>query len=130
LLATYFKNSSLLDYSDPLLQEIKQKLKELKFPAETKRISLITLILLGIDIALGLLTPHLQTISFFSGKSEMQTVSDLLFLEGAALFLAGAFWGVKAKDLRSRSGVIILLVALGASFLGSSVLIGELFLRH
>jgi hypothetical protein len=119
-----------LDYSDPLLQEIKQKLKELKFPAETKRISLITLILLGIDIALGLLTPHLQTISFFSGKSEMQTVSDLLFLEGAALFLAGAFWGVKTKDLRSRSGVIILLVALGASFLGSSVLIGELFLRH
>lgn len=130
MLATYFKNSSLLDYRDPLLQEIKERFKKLELPTETRKISLITLILLGIDIAVSLLAPHLQTIDFFKDKSELRMLSDLLFLEGAAIFTAGTFWGVKAKDLRSRLAVIMLLIVLGASFLGLSVVIGELFLRH
>jgi len=57
-------------------------------------------------------------------------LSDLLFLEGAALFTAGTFWGAKAKDVRSRLAVILLLIILGASFLGFSVVIGELFLKQ
>jgi len=119
-----------LDYRDSLFKEIREKLQRITLPAETRKISLITLILLGVDIAVSLLTPYLQTIDFFKGKSELHMLSDLLFLEGAAIFTAGTLWGVRAKDIRSRLAVILLLVILGASFLGSSVVIGELFLRQ
>ena len=113
-----------------MLKEIKEKVQNLKLPKETRRISLITLILLSIDIIVSLLTPFLQTIDFFSGKSGVRMLSDLLFLEGAIIFTIGAFWGFATKDPRSQLAVIILLVALGISFLGSSIVIGELFLRH
>jgi len=120
----------LLDYRDLVLQEIKDKLKnlKLKLPKETRRISLITLILLSVDIIVSLSTPFLQTIDFFYGKSEVRMLSDLLFLEGAVIFTVGAFWGFLSRDPRSQSALIIFLVALGASFLGSSVMIGLLFL--
>lgn len=75
-------------------------------------------------------TPLLQTIDFFYGKSELRVLSDFLFLEGASIFSVGAFWGFATKDIRSRLAVIILLVTLGASFLGLSVIIGELSLKH
>lgn len=110
-----------------MLREIKEKLK---FPKETRKISVVILILLSVDIILSLSTPLLQKIDFFYGKSEVRMLSDLLFLEGAAIFAVGAFWGFVARDPRSRLALIILLVALAASFLGSSIVIGELFLKH
>jgi len=113
-----------------VLQELKEKLDNLRLPKETRKITLIMLILLSVDIIVSLSTPHLQTIDFFSGKSEIRMLSDLLFLEGAAIFAVGAFWGAATKDIRSRLAVIVLLAVLGVSFLGSSVVIGELFLRH
>jgi len=111
-----------------LLKEIREELKSLKLPKETRRVSLIMLILLSVDIIVSFSTPYLQIIDFFSGKSEARMLSDLLFLEGAIIFTAGAFWGLTARDFRSRLALITLLIILGASFLVSSIVIGELFL--
>ena len=116
-----------MDSSDAVLQEIKEKFRTLKLPKETRKISLIMLILLGIDIIASLLTPHLQSIDFFSGKSEVRILSDLLFFEGAAIFTVGSFLGFVTRDFRSRLAVILLLIILGLSFLGSSMMISALF---
>lgn len=108
-----------------MLQGTKEKLKNIELPPETRRISFIILILLTADIIVSLSTSLLQAIEFFSGKSELRTLSDLLFLEGAVIFSVGAFWGFASKDLHSRRAVIILIIALAASFLGLSIIIGE-----
>jgi len=57
-------------------------------------------------------------------------LSDLLFLEGAVIFTVGAFWGLRARDLRSRLALMLLLITLGASFLLSSIVVGELLRSH
>jgi len=115
---------------DGLLQRIKEEIKRIKLPPETRRISLLTLILLSADIIVSLSTSLLQAIDFFYGKSELRILSDLLFLEGAIIFSVGAFWGFAAKDFRSRLAVIMLIIVIGVSFLGLSIIIGEFSLLH
>lgn len=88
------------------------------------------MILVSIDIVLSLVTPYLQSIEFFADKSGLLVLSNLLFLEGAAIFSIGAFWGATAKDFRSRLPQVACLILIGAIFFGFSVLVGELFVRH
>ena len=97
-----------------------------KIPLEAMKKSIyIISLLLTIDALIGLGTPYLQSVEFFSGKSGIQIMSDLVFLEGAIVFCIGAFWAFLTPKLELEK---VLLMITGAGMMGLSVVIGVLFL--
>lgn len=79
--------------------------RSFNFPPEVKKIVLIVLLLLIIDImlaGLGSLFPS-ERISFFLGKSATHVLCDLLFLEGAIIFVIGVFLAAGMLELFASS---------------------------
>ena len=128
--------------------------RRFKLSPRTKKIALIVLLLLIIDILLAGLGSFFLSdrISFFSGKSATHMLCDLLFLEGAIIFAIGGFLAAGMSELfagRSPSRLFAaprssaedvaefrpkqystgtILMIIGASLMGSSIAIGTLFL--
>ena len=129
------------------------RIKEyLKIPKLIRNIVLVFLLILISDVlAAGLWTSLLH--GYFFGYSQTLITCDLLFLEGAIIFVIGAFlasgitWllGVaryprgryyveekmdndirKSRKKQLRTGIFTMI--LGAMLIGSSVAIGQLFL--
>jgi len=122
-----------------------------KFTHITRKIVLIILLLLIFDVLAAGLSPLLrERFRFFSGKSEVHILSDLMFLEGAIIFAVGAFAAsgsrllggsrhhhpyieekmASARNVRKpRKKVMgsgILMMIIGASFMATSIAIGVL----
>lgn len=131
-----------------LLKKIKEELERLELPEFVKWTLLLVSFLMVFDVVLAILgaTYLSETIDFF--KSEVPVVlSNLIFLEGALIFLVGAFLEFSRSSQKTtpsnqlpdeqvtkrkrlleiilRPGAFMMLV--GVVFIGLSVIIGALF---
>lgn len=125
--------------------------KHLKIPNVIRNIVLVVLLLSIIDVIVAGLSTFLQ--GWFFGFSGVTTLCNLLFLEGAAILAIGGFlasgmtWllgasrypgdryyieekmGSDIRRSRKRQlSVGISMIIIGATLIGLSVAIGELFL--
>jgi len=82
-----------------------------------KRVLLISVILLVIDVFIGVLSSLFHDVGFFSQKSSARVASDLAFLEGAVILLVGAvaaFFSFK-PSLREMAlmliGVVMIVIS-------------------
>lgn len=107
--------------------KIAKKAKYSKFPAVIKKIVLVVFVILIFDILVAGIWTFLDKGNwFFSDKSQVRILSDLLFIEGAITFAVGAFiaLGMSKTMLATCARVMII----GASLMGSSMAIGMLLL--
>ena len=114
------------------------KLKRFRTSKIIKKFFKIILIILIFNVLIAVLGPYLSAnVHFFSGKSAMHLISDLLFVEGAAIFALGAFllasaaYSSKEKTKDSPEGSNekqlspeMLFMIVGASLIGLSIIIG------
>lgn len=70
------------------------------------------------DILMGVSSPLLSFLEFFSGKSVFRVASDLAFLEGAVIFGVGSFLAFFSSEFGLREalplivGFLMILIAL------------------
>jgi predicted membrane protein len=88
-----------------------------------RRIILAIAVLSIIDVVAGAFFWVFYPTGYFSGKSLPRIVSDLTFIEGAAIFFAGGLLAFFNSNLSPRA---IALLVVGASTMGLSVLFGVL----
>ena len=74
-----------------------------------------------VDVASAALVGSFFSTGYFSGKSISRIVSDLAFVEGAAIFFIGGLLAFFHSSLSRRA---IALLILGACLIGLSVLFG------
>jgi nitric oxide reductase large subunit len=118
-----------------VFQKVAERLRHPNFSEETRKILLVVLFLLVLDVLTSLLAPYVsESVAFFSGKSGAHVLSDLLFLEGAVIFLIGAllfsrmFETKRTLDSGSKHVTLgVLLMIIGLGMIGLSIIIGELF---
>ena len=115
-----------------------QKLKRFMPSKIGKKLFKIILSILIFNVLIAILGPHLSAdVPFFSGKSAMHMISDLLFLEGAVIFAIGAFLEIgtayfpekKTRDSgegshENRISPEVLFMIVGAGLIGLSMIIG------
>jgi len=124
------------------LRKITSKLNQFKIAEAVKKILMIVSLLLIGDILIAVLGgPFLsENVGTFLGKSTATILSDLLFLEGAVAFAAGAFLTIAlsyrpptestdaaAQPRKKRIHPSILLIIIGAILIGLSITVGTLF---
>jgi hypothetical protein len=73
------------------------------------------------DFIVGVISDRFFPVGYFSGKSIIRIASDLAFVEGAAIFFAGALLGFFHSQISFRA---IALMVIGAAMFGLSVLFG------
>ena len=114
-----------------------QKLKRFRLSKISKRFFKIVLFILIFNVLIVILGPYLSAnVPFFSDKSAMHILIDLLFLEGAVIFAIGAFletdaaYFPKEKTTDSREGshekrisLGVLVMMIGAGLIGLSIII-------
>ena len=133
-----------------LLKETKTNVRRFALPEAAKNVLLIVLSLLIFDALVAFLgAPYLsKNIGTFFGKSKTVILSDLLFFEGAVIFIIGTFMAVlkfiheKESSYESptettdnggqtregRIGTGIFVMIMGAILMGLSIIVGTLFL--
>ena len=75
------------------------------------------------DMLIGVFLGMFLPIGYFAQKSVMRIASDLSFVEGAVIFLAGALLAFFRSTLTSPVKVLIIA---GAAMIGLSVVFGML----
>lgn len=115
-----------------------QKLERFGTSKITKKFFKIILIILILNVLIAVLGRYMSAnVPFFSGKSAMHLISDLLFVEGAVIFavsaflLASAAYSPKEQTKDSPEGSNekhmspeILFMIVGASLIGLSIIVG------
>jgi len=131
---------------------VAKKKNGFKFPRVDKKIVLVLLFLLFFNVLIAVLcSSFLQNFWFFADKSIAYILSNLFFFEGALVFAVGAFVasGLSIFRIESPSSLYaspeghveylresrkkqfkfgIVLVAIGAILIGSSIAIGALLI--
>ena len=88
-----------------------------------RRVVLATGVLLIADVVASAIIVLFFSTGYFSGKSIPRNVSDLAFVEGAAIFFVGGLLAFFHSNLSPRA---IALLVVGAIMVGLSVLFGVL----
>jgi len=83
-----------------------------------ERVLLVLAILSAANLAIGISFGLFFPVGYFSDKSVPRIISDLAFVEGATLFLAGALMAFYGPSVSLRAK---LLMVIGASMFGISV---------
>jgi len=100
------------------LSELDGKGFEVLQRAFLKRVLLILGVLLTVNMILSLLAGALFPIGYFSNKSVPRIMSDLAFIEGAAVFFLGALFAFSYSNVTLR---VKTLIVIGASMIAISV---------
>lgn len=113
--------------------KVRRKLKGFTHSEISKRFFKIVLFITVVNVLIAILGSYLGIgIPFFSVKSVLYTISNLLFLEGAIILTIGGFleigkayfpWGSNGSHM--SLGVFSMM--LGASLVGLSVIVGLFF---
>lgn len=115
-----------------------QKLKRFRPSKNSTKLFKIILSILIFNVLVAIFGPYLSAdVPFFSGKSAVLIISDLLFLEGAVIFAIGAFLEIgtayfpekKTRDSgegshENRITLGVLFMIVGAGLIGLSIIIG------
>jgi hypothetical protein len=88
-----------------------------------RKVILVLAVLSIADVVAGAFFWLLYPAGYFSGKSFARIVSDLTFVEGAAIFFLGGLLAFFRSNLSPHA---IALLVVGASTMGLSVLFGVL----
>jgi len=86
--------------------------------AFVKKLLLILVVLLTANIAVASFFGILFPVGYFSGKSVPRIISDLMFVEGAALFFLGAILAFSYSRVSLNMKTLMIL---GASMIGISM---------
>jgi len=88
-----------------------------------RRVILVLAVLSIVDVVAGAFFWAFHPTGYLSGKSFPRIISDLTFVEGAAIFFVGGLLAFFRSNLSPRA---IALLVVGASTMGLSVLFGVL----
>jgi len=86
-----------------------------------RRIILALIVLLIVNVVAGAFFWVFFPTGYFTGKSLLRIVSDLTFIEGAAIFFLGGLLAFYNSNVSPRA---IAMLVIGASTMGLSVLFG------
>jgi len=86
-----------------------------------KNIAAALAVLSLINALIGLLSIQFFPFGFFAHKPIMSVVSDLAFVEGAAIFFVGALLAFVSSHLSRRISTLIMV---GAAMIGISIIFG------